>query len=913
MFLQLSDIEALALLQRRADAAQTIDNVQQLAETFMERLGVTHVEVHPASLGLDEATGLQLWVPLGCTTYALAIKRPLPFTTQESDIIQLAATLLATAPFFDTSGQALLETARLNKAQVDNGQIGQPHKAKTAVSAPDKQPDPQTKTAEMRTSDLNTLYQATAMMTANLDQEFVLHTVVTEMVRAIKVDSCTIFVWDHAHQSLTPAAHQNKHDAASQQGRSAPNAIGLSTIDHLEQFTIVQQIFEEQMILNIRADTDDAESLRLLQAGQLQSLLLVPLVRRGRVLGLLALGEQTELRQFTLPELRLTQSLASRAAVAIEHAYLFSQAQRRVAELETLHKIALRLNTPLRLSDVLDTITESALKLLNASNLHIFLYDFKANRFTFGSALWHDGRRHPAVEQPRPDGLTASVVSSGKPIVINNALEHPIYVASEAESWGIHAIAGFPLRHNDRVIGAFTVTYLWPHTFSNDELLLLNLLADQAAVAIKNARLFSRSQRQLRDMSALVDMAKQVTSKLDLDAILQTTVQTLHGLLNARACTITMLSESSEESSASDGELAEASQELVVEAAVGVNPEYIKARMQLEESISGQVVRNGRYMYIQDTYEEPDFLFLDDVVRSLLVVPLVLRDSPVGTLSVDSSQPHAFSQSDVQLMIIAAAQVSIAIANARLFKELQQRAIELAQAYDELKESDRLKDELVQNLSHELRTPLTFVKGYVDLMMVGEMGELNSGQAEALMIVAEKTNEITRLIDDIITLQRIDTGNLQLSPQSITSLAQSAVNSHQMVAKNRGLTIQCLVPDGDVVTPMDRGRVNQVLDNLIGNAIKFSPEGGTILVRLEQLPNEVKVSVADEGIGLPADQKERIFERFYQIDGSSRRRFGGTGLGLAIVRRIVEAHNGRIWVESELDKGSTFVFTLPQK
>ena len=879
----------------------------------MERLGVTHVEVHPSSLGLDEATGVYLWVPLGCTMYVLAIKRPLPFTTKESDIIQLVATLLAAAPFFDTSGQSLLKTNGFSTAKINGEQRGQDG-VKTAVSAPDNQPpSPKTKTGEMRSSDLNTLYQATAMMTANLDQEFVLHTVVTEMVRAIKVDSCTIFVWDHAHQSLIPAAHQNKHDSVSQQVRSAPSAIGLSTIDHLEQFTIVQQIFEEQMIINIRADTDDAESLRLLQAGQLQSLLLVPLVRRGRVLGLLALGEQTELRQFTLAELRLAQSLASRAAVAIEHAHLFSQAQRRVAELETLHKIALRLNTPLRLSDVLDTITESALKLLNASNLHIFLYDTKARRFTFGSALWHDGQRHAAVEQPRPDGLTARVVSGGKPVVINNAVEHPMFAEPEVKAWGIHAIAGFPLRHNDRVIGAFTVTYLFPHTFSNDELLLMNLLADQAAVAIKNARLFSRSQRQLRDMSALVDMAKQVTSKLDLDAILQTTVQSLHGLLNARACTITMLSESGEESSVSEDELAEASQELVVEAAVGVNPEYIKARMQLEESISGQVVRNGRYMYIQDTYEEPDFLFLDDVVRSLLVVPLVLRDSPVGTLSVDSSQPHAFSQSDVQLMIIAAAQVSIAIANARLFKELQQRAIELAQAYDELKESDRLKDELVQNLSHELRTPLTFVKGYVDLMMVGEMGELNSGQAEALMIVAEKTNEITRLIDDIITLQRIDTGNLQLSPYSIANLAQSAVSSHQMVAKNRGLTIKCLVPDGDVVTPMDKGRVNQVLDNLIGNAIKFSPEGGTILVRLERLPNEIKVSVADEGIGLPADQKERIFERFYQIDGSSRRRFGGTGLGLAIVRRIVEAHNGRIWVESELGKGSTFVFTLPQK
>jgi two-component system, OmpR family, sensor histidine kinase VicK len=111
---------------------------------------------------------------------------------------------------------------------------------------------------------------------------------------------------------------------------------------------------------------------------------------------------------------------------------------------------------------------------------------------------------------------------------------------------------------------------------------------------------------------------------------------------------------------------------------------------------------------------------------------------------------------------------------------------------------------------------------------------------------------------------------------------------------------------------MDKGRVNQVLDNLIGNAIKFSPDGGVITVRMEDYQDEVVVSVADEGIGLPLDKIERIFDRFYQIDGSSRRRFGGTGLGLAIVKRIVEAHNGRIWVESEVNAGSVFIFALPK-
>ena len=423
-------------------------------------------------------------------------------------------------------------------------------------------------------------------------------------------------------------------------------------------------------------------------------------------------------------------------------------------------------------------------------------------------------------------------------------------------------------------------------------------MAEQAAVAIRNASSFSESQRRLRDMSALVDMAKQITGNLKLQSVLQTTVQILQGLMNARASTITMLTEGG------DG--------VLVKAAVGINPEFMNVRMQLSGSISGVVVQKGELVYIADTYNDPDFLFFDEVVRSLMVVPLIIRDEPIGTLTIDSDRPNAFTESDKQLMTIAAAQVSIAITNARLFEELEERAAELAIAYDELKESDRLKDELVQNVSHELRTPLTFVKGYVDLLMDGDKGLLTAEQQEYLQIVSEKTDEITRIIEDIITLQRIDSGNLQLEVLPMAELLQTAVNNHRLVADKKGLSITYTIPRGQKgIVRIDKGRMNQVLDNLIGNAFKFSPDGGTIYLSLLENENDVLISVVDEGIGMSAEKHQRIFERFYQIDGSSRRRFGGTGIGLAIVKRIIDAHEGKIWVESEINKGSAFFFTLP--
>ncbi|MFQ5399073.1 MAG: GAF domain-containing protein [Anaerolineae bacterium] len=749
-------------------------------------------------------------------------------------------------------------------------------------------------------AELSTLYRASAAMTANLDKDFVLQTVVTEMVRALKVDSCTIFVWDESKRILETAAHKDLISSFLGRGKEeSESTVGLSAIENLEQYPTLRHLFQTRKSLSlVQGETRDPDQAELLQAARLQSALLVPLVRRDQVLGVLALGQQSQPRHFSESEQRLAQNLASQATVAIEHAQLFAQAQRRVKELSALHEIILKLNTPLNLSVVLDTITESALNLVDATDLHIYLYDAESDTFSFGSALWQDGRREAAVESLRPDGITATVVKQARPIVISDASSHPLYQSEEAQSWGICAIAGFPLKHGNQVIGAFTITYLHPHTFTDDELLLLDLLAEQAAVAVRNARLFAESRRRLRDMSALVDMAKQVTGKLNLKSVLQTTVQILRGLFNARASTITMLSEDKTE--------------LIVVAAAGTHPDYVgTARMKLGEGVSGEAVRRRKVMYIRDAQKEPGFLFFSEDLRSLLVVPLIVRDEAIGTLTVDSEKPNAFSRSDVQLMTIAGAQVSVAIANARLYEEAEQRAAELAIAYEELKESDRLKDELVQNVSHELRTPLTFVKGYVDLLMEGEMGLVTPSQQEALQIVSDKTDDITRLIDDIITLQRIDASNLQIEDVSMAELIKKAVLSHRMVASRHGLEVKHILrPNEKGMVRVDRGRMNQVLDNIIGNAMKFSPDGGEITVEMHEYEDEVRVVVTDQGIGVPPEKRERIFERFYQVDGSSRRRFGGTGVGLAIVKRIIDAHKGKIWVESELNKGSSFCFTL---
>jgi signal transduction histidine kinase len=320
----------------------------------------------------------------------------------------------------------------------------------------------------------------------------------------------------------------------------------------------------------------------------------------------------------------------------------------------------------------------------------------------------------------------------------------------------------------------------------------------------------------------------------------------------------------------------------------------------------------GKPIYIPDTQEENGFVFFSAVVRSLLTVPLSVQDRVIGTLSVNSDQPDAFSPSDERLLTIAASQAAIAIENARLVARLEQRAKNLAEAYADLQEADRLKDEMVQNISHELRTPLTFVKGYVELLLANEAGPLNEQQAEFLRIVVDKTNAVTRIVGDIIFLQQADQASAKKLPVSLTKLAQRALRGCAATAEEAGLTLAADLPEGLPPVAGDEGRLLQVFDNLLNNAIKFSPKGGQIKVTVEDAGKMLRASVFDQGIGIPKDQQARIFERFYQVDGSTQRRFGGAGLGLAIVKRIVESHEGKIWVESEPGEGSAFRFTVPK-
>jgi signal transduction histidine kinase len=247
-------------------------------------------------------------------------------------------------------------------------------------------------------------------------------------------------------------------------------------------------------------------------------------------------------------------------------------------------------------------------------------------------------------------------------------------------------------------------------------------------------------------------------------------------------------------------------------------------------------------------------------------------------------------------------------------KKVQLRTHELALANERLKELDRMKSDFVSNVSHELRTPLTAIKGAVDLMLRRVTGPLTEKQVHYLTRVKSNTQHLTGLINDLLDLSKIESGRIEVrsSPVSLSNLVHEVVDALRPLAAEKVIELQSAVPRKSILVLADRDKINQVLMNLIGNALKFTPVQGRVTVSTSTNGDEnVQVSVSDTGPGVPPDETNKIFAKFYQVAELNGTNPKGTGLGLAIAKALVELHGGQIWVESEPSRGSTFCFTLP--
>jgi len=332
-------------------------------------------------------------------------------------------------------------------------------------------------------------------------------------------------------------------------------------------------------------------------------------------------------------------------------------------------------------------------------------------------------------------------------------------------------------------------------------------------------------------------------------------------------------------------------------------------RIGLDERITARAAARRGAVQIPDLLDEASSPLLDVVIRAgyraLLVVPLLRPGAIIGTLVVRRKQPGVFPQSTIDLLETFADQSALAIQNARLFHEIEEKGRELAEA-------SKHKSQFLANMSHELRTPLNAILGYTELILDSIYGEMPEKVRAVLERLQANGRHLLGLINDVLDLSKIEAGQLVLSldDYSLADVVHGVVSAVEPLASEKRLAFKAEVAPDLPTGRGDERRLSQVLLNLVGNAIKFTDKG-EVAIKAAVANGTFTVAVCDTGPGIsPADQA-KIFEEFQQADSSITRKKGGTGLGLSIAKRIIEMHGGRIWVESEPGKGSIFYFTVP--
>jgi signal transduction histidine kinase/DNA-binding response OmpR family regulator len=389
-------------------------------------------------------------------------------------------------------------------------------------------------------------------------------------------------------------------------------------------------------------------------------------------------------------------------------------------------------------------------------------------------------------------------------------------------------------------------------------------------------------------LASLVETGKSISQSLSLQSTLGVVVAQAARLVGVKSCVVFL----------HDGE----TDEYVAESMIGVD-ESLKEKLRFQMGIGyhGQVVHTGEPKVAEDLAEQVGTEEVLSVLRAgnALIVPLQSTETVIGALTVLDHE-GGFSTEDQDVLKMLASQASIAIANSQL--------------YERTKELDRLKSEFVAVVSHEVRTPLTSIKGSLELLGDDRFHTLPDPQKELLGICQANTERLITLINDILDFSKLEASKLTMTMEKVDlgRVLAEAVENIRSLAAMRQVEIDLRIDSSAGSVEADPMRIGQVVTNLVGNAIKFSPDKGHVEIFASGDESLVTVSVKDYGRGIAPRDLSRLFQRFAQLDSSTTRKAGGTGLGLVISKGIVEQHGGKIWVESALDQGSTFSFSLPR-
>jgi signal transduction histidine kinase/CheY-like chemotaxis protein len=577
-------------------------------------------------------------------------------------------------------------------------------------------------------------------------------------------------------------------------------------------------------------------------------------------------------------DLVLLSTLADQVAIAIENARLFRETQRMLEEVRTLHR---------------QVVGQEWEKVVAGRGQEDLSYDF----------------RRPGTP-PQLDPWPAELLVAlryGEPVALPSPGEEEVQ-SPAGRGPGGHAALAAPIKLRDQVIGGLDLQDVEPgRQWTADEIALVQVVADQVGLALENARLLADTRRRAGQLATLHRVGLDITSALDLDGVLQALYEETCNIVDVNLFAVALYNR--------DGDSIEYPLVMGAGGPLQVPPQRREQGLSDgRRGLAAYVMEQGRPVQIPDLLHPPPelenwpLLPEEETSRAYAGIPLVFREEVLGVLSVHSNRPGAYSQEDLDLLRTMTSQASIAIQNARAYRQLMETA-------EQLREVDRLKTQFLANMSHELRTPLNSIIGFSRVMLKGIDGPLNDLQEADVTSIYNSGQHLLGLINSILDMSKIEAGKMELAFEQVRlpQILDTVASTTRALIKDRPIELHVQVPPDLPPVWADSQRVRQILINLLSNAAKFTEEGHiTISARVrDEAGDTVVVSVADTGVGIDPRAQNHLFIPFQQVDASTTRRAGGTGLGLAISRSFVQMHGGEIWVKSRPGEGSAFYFTLP--